>query len=244
MSKQRFSKEEIAKLYHGMSIEMTDIDCGSRCSPHNEGGKPFCCDIKYAVPTLYNEEWNYIQGKTDLWLPWKWDRDREDVKEAREEYEDLKAETPDNMVLLECLGPEKCQREYRSFTCRQFPFFPYINSKGDILGISYYEEYEDYCWMISNLDQVREEYVQAFLRTFDIIFQRIPDEKRNYEYHSRRMREIYQNKRRAIPLLHRNGFAYKITPGNEHMRRIPANRFSKFWVYKIAAEMPFPDELI
>lgn len=244
MIKRRFSEEEIKDLYQQLSEEMTVFDCGRKCAPHNIGGKPFCCDIQYAVPTVFNEEWEYLKKNTDLWFPWEWDHGSEDPEQSRKEYEELKAETPDQMVLLECLGPDRCQRDYRSFTCRQFPFFPYLNSKGELLGISYYEEYEDYCWVISNLEHVQPEYVFSFVQTFDTIFGRILDEKNNYEYHSFMMRESYKKKRRAIPLLHRNGYSYKITPGNERMRRVPANRFSKFGVYKIAAELPFPDELI
>ena len=244
MQEKRFTDEEIKKLYDELSEEMTKIDCGRRCAPHNIGGKPFCCDIQIAIPTIFNEEWEYLKNNTNLWFPWKWDRDREDVEEARKEYEDLLSETPDEMILLECLGPDRCQREYRSFTCRQFPFFPYLDSKGELLGLSYYEEYEEYCWVISNLDQVRSEYTFSFLRTFDTIFERISDEKNNYQYHSMRMRESYKKKKKAIPLLHRNGFSYKITPSNERMRRINEDKFPKFGVYKITADMPFPDELI
>ena len=243
MTGKRFTADEIRKMYDDLSAEMTLIDCGRRCAPHNVGGKPFCCDIEIAVPTIFDEEWEFLKANTDLWFPWKWDRKRDDLEEARQEYEELLQETPDRMNLLECLGPEKCQREYRSFTCRQFPFFPYLNSDGEMLGLAYYEEYEEYCWVISNLDQVRPEYIFSFLKTFDTIFERVPDEKNNYQYHSMRMRDIYKKKRRAIPLLHRNGFSYKITPGNERMRRVPSNGFSKFGVYKITAEMPFPDEL-
>ncbi len=243
MTEARFSDEEIKKLYQGLSTEMTLIDCGRKCAPYNVGGKPFCCDILHAIPTVFNEEWAYLQKNTDLWFPWEWDRGRDDRDEARREYEELKAETPDKMVLLECLGPDKCEREFRSFTCRQFPFFPYLNSKGKLLGISYYEEYEESCWVISNLEQVLPEYVFSFVRTFDTIFERIPDEKNNYEYHSLMMRKSYKKRRRAMPLLHRNGLSYKISPGNERMRKVPASRFSKIGVYKIAAKMPFPDEM-
>ena len=35
------------------------------------------------------------------------------------------------------------------------------------------------------------------------------------------MRDEFNKQRRAIPLLHRNGFAYKISTHNERMRRVP-----------------------
>ena len=43
-----------------------------------------------------------------------------------------------------------------------------------MLGLSYYWEYEDKCWVISNLHLVTEEYKQQFLTAFEIIFERIP----------------------------------------------------------------------
>jgi hypothetical protein len=58
------------------------------------------------------------------------------------------------------------------------------------------------------------------------------------------MRLEFGKSNRAIPLLHRNGYSYKITPHNERMRRVDVRSFSKHGPYKIAAVMPFPDEIV
>ena len=57
------------------------------------------------------------------------------------------------------------------------------------------------------------------------------------------MRRVFGRKKRAIPILLRNGGWYKLTPHNGRMRRIQPLELQKFGSYKIAAKIPFPDEL-
>ena len=223
------------EIYAGFHAPIAEFDCGDRCAPYNEWGVPFCCDTRHAVPAAYQQEWEYLQANTDLWHPWQ--------GADRYQRESLQAETPDGQVLIACQGYEHCQREFRSITCRAFPFFPYVTRQGDFIGLSYYWEYEDRCWVISNLRVVTRTYLQEFVSTFEIIFRQKPDDLENFRYHSSLMRRIFSRKRRAIPLLHRNGYAYKVTPRNGRMRRIDIARLPRFGPYQIAAELPFPDEI-
>ena len=57
------------------------------------------------------------------------------------------------------------------------------------------------------------------------------------------MRRVFGRQKRAIPLLHRNGKVYKVTPRNGRMRRVDVSRLPKFGPYRVAAEMPFADEV-
>lgn len=238
------TKIEYASLYASFEAPIHRFDCGKKCSPHNPGGKPFCCDTCHAVPTLYNAEWAYLEVSTDLWHEFRGDEcEGVTVEEAEEERARLGEELPDNMMLAACLGPDQCQREYRGLTCRQFPFFPYIDSAGDFLGLSYYWDYEDTCWVISNLDVVEPEYRRQFIETFENIFTAMPEEHEAYKVHSEVMRDKFNEERRAIPLLHRNGYTYKISTHNERLRRVNIESLPKFGPYKLAAEMPFEDEL-
>jgi hypothetical protein len=82
-----------------------------------------------------------------------------------------------------------------------------------------------------------------FISAYDMLFTKIPEEKVNFSYHSGRMRQLFSRKRRAIPLLHRNGGVYKVTPRNGRMRRVGPEKLPKFGPYRIAAELPFPDEI-
>lgn len=227
--------EEFTTIYAGFRSPIAELDCGFKCAPYNEYAVPFCCDTRHAVPTAYESEWVYLQVNTDLWHLWE--------GENRQDIAELQAETPDGQVLIACLGYEHCQREFRSITCRAFPFFPYFNSNKEFLGLSYYWEYEDRCWVISNLQLVSAAYLQAFIKSYETLFVGLPNEISNYNFHSAYMRRVFQGYKRAIPLLHRNDQVYKVSPRNERMLRVKVESLPKFGPYKIAASMPFPDEM-
>lgn len=226
---------EFSALYSRFNAPIAEPNCGDRCAPYNERGVPFCCDTRHTVPSAYDYEWKFLKSNTNLWHLWQSDN--------ADDYAELANQTPDGHQLIACLGHQECQREYRSITCRAFPFFPYITHEGDFVGLSYYWEYEDRCWVINSLQVVSRNYRDEFISAYDFLFDRLPRELSNFKGHSNVMRHIFGRKRRAIPLLHRNGFYYKITPGNGRMRRVPVEKFPKFGVYKIAAKMPFPDEI-
>ncbi len=223
-------------LYERFQAPIAMLDCGRRCAPRNERGVPFCCDTRHAVPTAYQDEWAYLAENTDLWHLWEPD---DSSVTAR-----LRAQTPDDQVLIECLGHEFCQREFRSLTCRAFPFFPYITLDGAFVGLSYYWEYEGRCWVISNLHVVTPEYRAQFVAAYEALFALRPEELENFRYNSIVMRRAFGRQRRAVPLLHRNGGAYKVTPRNGRMRRVPVEGLPAFGPYKVAAELPFADELM
>jgi len=225
---------DFASLYAEFDAPIAALDCGEKCAPYNERGVPFCCDTRHAVPAAYQREWDYLSANTDLWHLWKGD-DAEDAAELQEG-------TPPGMLLIECRGHRHCQRGFRSLTCRAFPFFPYFSTAGDWLGLTYYWDYEDRCWVISHLDAVTDEYRAQFMRSFARLFDAYPQERAIYAHQSALMRDAFQRRRRAIPLLHRNGGFYKISPASERLRRVGVQDLPKHGVYRLAAEMPFPDE--
>jgi hypothetical protein len=181
-----------------------------------------------------------LQASTDLWHPFG-----SGPGEAALAEDDarLRAQTPDGQVLIACLGHTLCQRGFRSIVCRSFPFFPYLNREGEFLGLSYYWEYEDRCWVINNLQVVTPEYRAEFVAAYDQLFERVPAERENFHYHSRVMREIFGRRRRALPLLHRNGLTYKVAPATGRLRRVSPERLPKFGPYRVADELKFPDEI-
>ncbi|MBC8509465.1 MAG: hypothetical protein ISR58_20675 [Anaerolineales bacterium] len=220
--------------YNNFAAPIAAFDCGSKCSPYNERGVPFCCDTRHSVPTAYQAEWQYLQENTDLWHIWE----SGDLIETSR----LRAETPADMILIECQGHQKCQRDFRSMTCRAFPFFPYISSEDEFLGLSYYWEYEERCWVINNLDVVTSEYREEFVRTYDELFATESNERNNFAYHAEIMRKKFDEFERQIPLIHRDGNTYLIDPNNERMQIVSPQGLPKFGPYEIAAMLPFPDE--
>lgn len=218
----------IPQIYNGFNHPVTSLDCGSKCAPHNPSGKPFCCDICYAVPSAYHQEWEYLQPRTDLWHTWRGD----ECESHPESPDNLQADTPDSMILLACLGPDRCQREYRSLSCRQFPFFPYITSDFIFIGLTYNWIFEDTCWVINNLDRVTETYRREFVQLYDQIFSLWGAEMKNYAIRSEEMRKHFIAQKRSIPILHRDGGDYLLRPINERLRRVEADRLPKYGVYR------------
>src|SRR5512138_200222 len=100
---------DIRELYERFHSPIAELDCGRKCAPHNPSGKPFCCDICQAVPAAYKSEWQYLKPTTDLWHKWRRD---ECPETTSEEIARLEADTPESMLLLACLGPAQCQRDF------------------------------------------------------------------------------------------------------------------------------------
>jgi hypothetical protein len=220
---------DIRSLYEGFNSPIAEFDCGKKCAPHNPSGKPFCCDICQAVPAAYKSEWKYLEPNTDLWHQWRGD-ECEDT--TSKEIIRLKADTPKNMLLLACLGPSQCQRDFRALSCRQFPFFPYVSADYRFLGLAYEWEFESKCWVISNLPSVTQKYREEFIQTYDRLFALFQEEFDHYAYHSERMRNHFVGQRRRFPLLHRNGAAYLVSPDSERLVRVDMKRLPRHGVYK------------
>ncbi len=225
---------DFAGLYTQFKSPIAALNCGDKCAPYNERGVPFCCDTHHTVPSAYQAEWGYLQANTGLWHPWQ--------PEDSHHLSHLRSALPEGQVLMECLGHTLCQRNFRSIACRSFPFFPYLTRQGEFIGITYYWEYEDRCWVISNLSNVSREYLEEFIQAYEKLFSWIPEEIENFHHQSTLMRRRFGQLHRAIPLLHRNGGYYKITPSNGRMRRAALDELPKFGPYRIAAKMPFPHE--
>lgn len=226
---------DFCTLYSQFQAPITEFDCGQFCAPYNEHRVPFCCDIRHTVPTAYRLEWAYLQKETNLWQRFQ----ANNIEEIRR----LENITPPGQVLLTCLGHQLCQRDFRTITCRSFPFFPYIDQQNEFIGLSYYWEYEDRCWVISNLGLITQDYLDQFMAAYDLILDARLDEKENYRHHSIIMRRSFGRRHRSIPLLHRNGQTYSIAPGNGHLTRVNPEKLAKFGPYQLAAELPFPDEI-
>ncbi len=218
---------DFSELYARFDAPITDFDCGAACAPHNPSGKPFCCDICQAVPAAFHPEWEYLRNNTDLWFIWRGD---ECASEAGDPAE-LRAETPEHMLLLACQGPAHCQRSYRAVSCRQFPFFPYITSKDRFLGLACEWEFETSCWVINHLESVTPLYRRQFIQTYDSLFALWEEEFDSYAIHSEDMRLHFKKQKRRIPILHRNGEYYLLSPDTERIQRADPLKFKRFGPY-------------
>ncbi len=221
--------DEIRVLYDGFHSPIAEFDCGRKCAPHNPSGKPFCCDICHAVPAAYKSEWDYFEPGTDLWHKWRGD---ECADTTSQEVAHLEADTPKNMVLLACLGPSRCQRDFRALSCRQFPFFPYVSSSYRFIGLAYEWQFESECWVISHLSDVTQKYRQEFIRTYDKLFALFQEEFDHYAYHSELMRVEFVRRKKRFPLLHRNGRDYLVSAASERLYPVDVKTLPHYGYYK------------
>lgn len=219
---------DLRELYDHFDAPVTPFDCGQKCAPHNPDGIPFCCDICHAVPVAFHQEWGYLQSRTDLWHEWRGD-------ECLAEPCDpdlLRSQTPDHMRLLACLGPAHCRREFRTVSCRQFPFFPFITSDDRFIGLAYEWEFETTCWVINHLETVTETYRHEFVRLYDDTLLMWGEEYESYANLSDEMRSVFAARRQRIPILHRNGGYYLLSPASERLQRVTPQQFRRFGPYR------------
>ena len=90
--------------------------------------------------------------------------------------------------------------------------------------------------MISNLHIVTREYVDQFVATYEDLFRRMPDEKEHFRDYSAMMRRVFSRWGRTIPLVHRDGGFYAISPETGQLRRTAPDRFMRHGPYKAKDE--------
>jgi hypothetical protein len=187
-------------------------------------------DICYVVQAAYKSEWNYPEQNTHIWHRWR-GRAEAAPETTTEDVARLKANTPQGMVLLACLGPSLCQREFRALSCRQFHFFPYVTSEYRFIGLAYKWHSEPVCWVISNLAGVTQRYTEEFVRTYDRLFALFQEEFEHYAFHSELLRVEFGKRKRRFPLLHRDGMYYLVSPASERLKRVEPGRLPRFGLY-------------
>lgn len=195
--------KDILKLYQGFSAPICSIDCGEKCRVNNPNGVPFCCDITHAIPAVYDEEIAYYDGRTDLWDPYFGEHSGEEL------------DLPGGMRLMQCLGAAECQRNFRSISCRQFPFYPYVTSEHEFLGLGLEWEFNGKCWMFEHTDLVTKEYREQFIKVYDKIFAFDQDIFENYAEHSENARNAHKKANLKLFVLSRDGKPLLIDPGTE-----------------------------
>jgi len=192
--------KDITKLYQKFNAPICSIDCGEKCRVNNPNGVPFCCDITHAIPAVYDQEAEFYHGRTDLWFAYDGEQTGEDL------------DLPIGMRLMQCLGAAKCQRDFRSLSCRQFPFYPYVSAEYEFLGLAIEWEFRGKCWLYEHTDLVTNEYREQFVAVYDEIFAFDQDIFENYAEHSENARTAHQQAGEKLFVLGRDGAAMWIDP--------------------------------
>lgn len=203
------------RVYDLFDASVGRVDCGSKCAPLN-GGEPVCCSTQHAVPVVHKAEWRFLRSRSRLW------RKFEPYDAATREIVDTLTDT---CAAIECKGARFCERDNRSVACRAFPFFPYLSRTGEFLGLAYYWDYEDRCWVISNLKIVTREFIEQFHAAFEEIFRADREEYETFLQQSAIMRRVFTRRRRPFPLICGDGKLMKVLPRGRGI--VPA-RFDEF----------------
>ena len=168
-------------------------------------------------------EWEHLKSRTDMWRRFKpYDAaTRKIVKELGP-----------SCCAAECRGARHCERDNRSLACRAFPFFPYIDRQGKFIGLAYYWDFEDRCWVISNMAVVERAFLADFVAAFELLFERDEEEYDSFKEHSVSMRRVFSRRRQPIVFIGREGGYFKELPHGRGIRPCEAKDLPKFGPYR------------
>lgn len=215
------------EIYATFNAPVSRFDCGKKCAPHNNG-EPVCCSTEHAIPIADKAEFELLRSRTDLWRRYK-----PTDAQARREIAGMHADC----IAIECKGARHCERDNRTMACRAFPFYPYMDRKGEILGLTYFWAFEDRCWVISNMHVATREFIKECLTAYETVF---AQDKLEYETNLRLsadMRRVFARSNKPIPLIGRDGGYFLIEPRTHVMRPVRPDEFPKFGPYKDEARV-------
>ena len=171
---------------------MISFDCGRFCAPGNHD-IPACCDNESTVPILYRDEFRWLKTRGRFWT-----RMRRRTKAARRLTDTLH----ETYVAAECPGPQACRRSLRSIACRAFPFDPYLDGKGRVLGLVYQVERRDRCPLVGKpAGLYNPAYVARAIRFWREILHALPEEREVYAKHSRKLRRRARRKGERVRII-------------------------------------------
>jgi len=217
--------KHFAKMHQGFDASISSQhDCGRWCAPLN-GGQPICCTTEAAIPIADKAEWKHLKKRTDLWHLYK-------PAKGDSHAQSIVDELHPNCVAIECKGAAHCERDNRTLACRAFPFYPYVDKSGEIIGLAYYWIFEDRCWVLSNLEIVEPGFVTQMLNTYEFLFAMDGDEFEAFRDQSAKQRRVFSRWKRAIPLIGLDGKLYKILPKGAGLEPAKPSDFDKHGPYK------------
>jgi hypothetical protein len=216
------SSEIYARIYDNFRSSISRYDCGQHCSKHNNG-EPVCCTTRHAVPIVDKTELALLQSRSRIWSVYV-----PTDAAGREIVNDLHKDC----LAVECKGARLCERDNRSMSCRTFPFFPYFTRQREFVGLAYYWDFEDRCWVMSNLGIVDKKFIDEFVAAHELLFAHDEEEKEGMVDHSAAMRRVFSRWNRIIPLIGRDGGYYAVEPRTHVIRPATLAEFGRHGYYK------------
>jgi len=209
-------------VYDRFQANVSRFDCGRFCAPLNNG-QPVCCDTTHAIPVVDKPEFELLKTRSDLWRRFKpYDATSRNIVSGLHK----------SCVAVECKGARFCERDNRTLACRAFPFYPYFNREGELLGLGTYWIFADRCWLISNMQVVEREFIKEFIAAYQYVFDRDKGEMQAMKDHSANHRRVATRANQPIILIGREGGFLKIMPRTHEARVATVRDIIKTGPYK------------
>jgi hypothetical protein len=160
-----------------LSVKMTHFDCGKHCAPKNNN-VPHCCDREKVQPLLFKDEYEWHRKQGTFWrkMPIKTKADKKLVQD-----------TCSYNVFAVCPGAQECRRTLRALVCRLFPFEPFIDDKGFVLGLVYIGDKNGDCALMGKPRRIyNPAYIRNCIRVWQELVDTFPEEKDMYMCESRK----------------------------------------------------------
>jgi hypothetical protein len=178
------------RMYQDFTACATENDCGDLC---RNGSRAIaaCCDGRRLGLVVYTEELAWARVRTACWHQ----------KRPRNPAEQRVVSTwADHIVPARCQHPRRCDRPYRSVTCRLFPLEPYIDARGRFIGLTYMYGAGRACPLIGRQMDLRQEFVNQSVAIWKQIFAAYPEERACYRKASQQLRTRFARQGRRVRL--------------------------------------------
>ena len=122
---------------------------------------------------------------------------------------------------IKCKGAAHCERDNRSLACRSFPYFPYFDPDGNLVGLAPYWGFEGQCWVISNPTVVDRQFVTEMVASHEYMFRHDAKWLATYREFSASMRRVFSRRKKKFAVLGRDGGYFWVLP-HSGGRMVPA----------------------
>jgi len=177
--KRKLTERQLQRFYRMLSARMTDFDCGKHCAQQNDG-VPYCCDQERVVPLLFKDEYKWHRKQGSFW--------RKMPIQTKSDERLVRNSCSYNIFAM-CPGFQNCRRTLRALICRMFPFEPFLDDKGCVLGLVYQSGENEGCSLVGKPQRIyNPKYIDNCIRVWQELVDIFPEEKDMYIRESRKLR--------------------------------------------------------
>ena len=177
--KRTLTEKHLRRFYRLLSVRMTDFDCGQHCLQQNDD-VPYCCDQERVVPLLFKDEYNWHRKQGSFWrkMPIRTKSDEKLVRDCCS-YN----------IFSMCPGVQHCRRTQRALVCRMFPFEPFLDDTGCVIGLVYQIGENEGCSLVGKPQGIyNPTYIANSIRVWQELVDIFPEEKDMYIRESRKLK--------------------------------------------------------